>query len=117
MLLFSFYLGSRDRPVLSGVAFAFGFFDPRFGLLAIPLFIMYNRQKLKGATASALGALVTSNLMLLYPGMARGLLSMVFGSGITTPLYYYSFIPFFTLLSLIAVNFKELIAAYKKRAN
>jgi hypothetical protein len=37
---------------------------------------------------------------------------MVFASGVTTPLYYYSLIPFFTLLSLIVVNFKELVAAF-----
>ena len=72
LLLLSFYLGSKGRPVLSGVALAFGFFDVRFGLLAIPLFIWYNRKNLKVATASAIGALALSNLMLLYPGMGSG---------------------------------------------
>ena len=57
LLLLSFYLGSRGKPVLSGAAFAFGFFDPRFGLLAIPLYVMYNRKNLKVAMASAIGAL------------------------------------------------------------
>jgi hypothetical protein len=112
LLLLSFYFGSRSKPYLSGIAFAFGFFDPRFGLLAIPLFIMYNRKNLKAAAASAIGTLALSNVMLLYPGMSAGFLGMVFGSGITTPLYYYSLIPFFTLLSLIVVNFKELVAAF-----
>ncbi len=112
LLLLSFYFGVRGRPILSGVALAFGFFDPRFGLLAIPLFVMYNRQNLKLAGASAVGSLLISNLMLVYPGMGSGFLGMVFGSGVTTPLYYYSFIPFFTLLALIAVNFKDLVAAF-----
>ena len=112
LLLLSFYLGSRGRPYLSGVVFAFGFFDPRFGLLAIPLFVMYNLKNLKAATAGAIGTLVLSNLMLLYPGMGVGFVSMVFGSGVTTPLYYYAFIPFFTLLSLIVINFKELAAIF-----
>jgi hypothetical protein len=112
LLLLSFYLGNRGKPVLSGIAFAFGFFDPRFGFLAIPLFVMYNRKNLKAATTSVIGALVLSNLMLLYPGMGTGFISMVFGSGITTPLYYYSLIPLFTLLSLIVVNFRELVAAF-----
>ncbi len=112
LLLLSFYLGSRGKPVLSGIVFAFGFFDPRFGLLAIPFFVMYNRKNLKAATASAIGALVLSNLMLLYPSMGVGFIGMVFGSGITTPLYYYSFIPLFTLLSLIVVDFKEVVAAF-----
>ena len=84
LLLLSFYLGNRGKPYLSGIAFAFGFFDPRFGLLAIPLFVMYNRKNLKAAIASAISALVLSNLMLLYPGMASGFLSMVFSSAVTT---------------------------------
>jgi hypothetical protein len=112
LLLLSFYLGSRRRPYLSGIAFAFGFFDPRFGLLAIPLFIMYNRKNLKAATASTISMLVLSNLMLLYPGMGSSFISMVFSSAVTTPLYYYSLIPVFTLLTLIIVNFKELVAAF-----
>jgi hypothetical protein len=75
---------------------------------------MYNRKNLKVATASAISALVLSNLMFLYPGMGSGFIGMVFTSGITTPpYYYYSLIPFFTLLSLIVVNFKELGAAFR----
>jgi hypothetical protein len=115
LLLLSFYFGSRGKPYLSGGAFAFGFFDPRFGLLAIPLFVMYNRKKLKAATASAISALVLSNLMLLYPGMASGFISMVFSSAINTPLYYYSLIPLFTLLSLITVNYKEIATAFNPK--
>ncbi len=117
LLLLSFYLGSKGRPVLSGIALALGFFDVRFGLLALPLFIMYNRKNLKTAIPSAVSALAISNIMLLYPGMGAGFISMVFGSGITTPLYYYALIPFLTLMALIAANFKELVATfdYKKR--
>jgi hypothetical protein len=112
LLLLSFYFGSRGKPIFSGIALAFGFFDPRFGLLALPLFVMYNRKNLKVATASLVGSLAVSNLMLLYPGMGAGFIGMVFNSGINTPLYYYSLIPFFTLLALIAVNFKDLVAAF-----
>jgi len=115
LLLLSFYFGSKGKPYLSGIAFAFGFFDPRFGLLAIPLFVMYNRKKIKAATASAIGALALSNLMLLYPGMASGFTSMVFSSAVNTPLYYYSLIPFFTLMSLIVVNYKEIGIAFDPR--
>ncbi len=112
LLLLGFYLGSKGRPVLSGVALALGFFDVRFGLLALPLFIMYNRKNLKTAIPSAIAALALSNILLLYPGMGAGFISMVFGSGITTPLYYYALIPFLTLMALIVVNFKELVAAF-----
>jgi hypothetical protein len=115
LLLLSFYLGLRGKPYLSGIVYAFGFFDPRFGLLAIPLFVMYNRKNLKAATASTIGALALSNLMLLYPGVYSGFISMVFSSAINTALYYYSLIPFFTLLSLIIVNYKEEGSAFNPK--
>jgi hypothetical protein len=115
LLLLSFYFGNRGKPYLSGIALAFGFFDPRFGLLALPLFILYNRENLKAATISLLGSLAISNAMLLYPRMAPNFLSMVFASAVTTPLYYYALIPFFTLLALIIANFKELVAAFHRR--
>ncbi len=111
LLILSFYLGKQGKPILSGIALAFGFFDPRFGLLAMPLFVMYNRKNLKTAAVSAIGSLAVSNLMLLYPGMAPNFLNMVFASAVTTPLYYYSLIPLFTLLALIVVNFKEVVAS------
>ena len=112
LLLLSLYVGSRGRPYLSGAALALGFFDPRFGLLALPLFIMYNRKNLKASTVSLISSLALSNVMLLYPGMASNFMSMVLASAVTTPLYYYSLIPFFTLIALMVVNFKELIAAF-----
>ena len=112
LLLLSFYLGNKGKPVLSGIVLSLGSFDLRFGLLAFPLFVMFNRKNLKAATASAITALALSNMMLLYPGIGSGFLGMVFGSGITTPLYYYSLIPFFTLMALIAVNFKEVVATF-----
>ena len=107
LLLLSFYLGWRGKPVLSGVVFAFGFFDPRFGLLAIPLFVSYNSKNLKAALASAVGSILLSNAMLLVPGMEAGFVTMVFSQAVTTPLFYYSLIPLVTLSVLIAVNFKE----------
>ncbi|MGA2385494.1 MAG: glycosyltransferase 87 family protein [Candidatus Bathyarchaeia archaeon] len=107
LLLLSFYLGWRGKPVLSGVAFAFGFFDPRFGLLAIPLFVSYNRKNLKLASASAVVSVLLSNGMLLVSGIGSGFLSMVFSNAVATPLFYYSYIPLVTLSALIAVNFKE----------
>jgi hypothetical protein len=112
LLLLSFYFGNKGKPILSGVALALGFFDVRFGLLAIPLFVMYNRKNLKVAATSAIGSLAVSNGMLLYPGMGTGFVNMVFGSGITTPIYYYALIPFLTLIALIIANFKDLVAAF-----
>jgi hypothetical protein len=76
---------------------------------------MYNRQNLKPATASLIGSLLLSNSMLLYPGTGSSFVTMIFTSAVATPLYYYSLIPFFTLLALIIVNYKGLIAAFSYR--
>ena len=116
LLLLSFYFGNRGRPILSGIALAFGFFDPRFGLLVIPLYLTYNRRNFKLAAASAIISLGLSNLILLYPGIGSSFIGMAFNNAVATPLYYYSLIPFLTLIALMAVNFKELVATfdYKK---
>ncbi len=112
LLTLSFYLGNKGKPVLSGIVFALGFFDPRFGLLAIPLFLLFNRANLKTAIVSTAVALGVSNLMLLYPPMGTGFLSMVFSRGVPTPVYYYAYIPLLTLLALMLVNLKELVALF-----
>jgi hypothetical protein len=112
LLLLSIYLASRGRSVLSGVVLAFGFFDPRFGLLAVPLFVMYNWKSLKLALPSLAGALVLSNIVLFYPGTGASFVNMVFLSSLSTPLYYYSLIPFFTFVVLIFVNLKEMIVTF-----
>jgi len=112
LLLLSTYLASRGRPVLSGIVLAFGFFDPRFGLLAVPLFVMYNWKALKLALPSLVITLILSNSILFYPGTGASFLNMVFLSSLSTPLYYYSLIPFFTFVLLIFVNIKEMIVTF-----
>jgi hypothetical protein len=117
LLLLGLYLGQRGKPYLSGVALAFGFFDPRFGLLALPVFAYYNWGSLKNAFGSLAVMLGVSNLVLLYPGLGLGFLKMVVTSGLTTPVYYYSFIPLLTMLCLILVNGKDLSEKIKAAQN
>lgn len=111
LLLLAFYLGSAGKPRLSGVALAFSAFDPRFAVVALPLFIMYNKDKILASATTLVATLVASNLMLLYPGLGTGFLGMVFGSGMTTTFYPYGLIPLLTVLSISVVNGKELVAA------
>jgi hypothetical protein len=108
LLLGSFYFGQSRKPVLSGFAMALGSFDPRFLLLALPLFLYYNRTSLKKGVASLLVCFLLLNSLSLVPGVGSGFLAMVTRSGLETPLFYYGYIPFLTLLSLIIVNAKEL---------
>lgn len=109
LLLLSFYLGYRGKAGLSGVAFALGAFDPRFAVIAFPLFLFYNKGKLKSAAATMAITLVAFNAAVFYPGTAEGFVSMVFGSGTTTPLYTPAWIPTIMLVCLFAVNTRQLI--------
>jgi len=114
LFLLAFYLGYSTRPRLSGIIFALAAFDPRFGLLSLPLFLMYNRKNLMSSVGSMLGTLIISNLPLLYPGTGSGFLNMVLNFGVTTPLYYYASIPLLTIISLMIVNYREMIAAFSR---
>jgi len=110
LLLLAFYLGDSDRPLFSGIVFALAAFDPRFAAMSLPLFLFYNKKNLRVSVESMLGALVVSNLILLYPGTGSGFLNMALGST-TETLYYYSFIPLLMIISLTVINGKEMITA------
>jgi hypothetical protein len=113
LLLLSFYFGYKGKAGLSGVAFALGAFDPRFAVLALPLFLYYNKGKLKSAAATMAITLFAFNAALFYPGTAEGFVDMVLGSGTTTPLYTPAWIPTIMLVCLFAVNARQLIDELK----
>ncbi len=113
LLLASFYLGHKSRPALSGVVFALGAFDPRFAVLALPLFLFYNKSKLRTALAPMIITLFAANLLVLYHGTAQGFLNMILSSGDTTPFYTPSWIPLVMIVCLIAVNARQMADALK----
>lgn len=109
MLALSFYLAYTRRPELSGVVYALGAFDPRFAVFGLPLFLYYNRGRLKEACIPMVAFLVALNLVALYPGTTQGFFDMVFKSGDTTPFYTPSWIPSALIICLLLVNAKGLI--------
>ncbi len=113
LLLVSFYLGYKGKAALSGIVFALGAFDPRFAVLGFPLFLFYNKDKLKTALVPMSIALVATNFMIFYPGTAKGLVDMVLGSGSTTPFYTPGWIPIVMLVSLIVINAKQMVETLK----
>ena len=108
LLTLSFYLGKRGRSAWSGLALGLAFFDPRFAIVAIPLFLMYNETKIDLAVRAVIGTVILSNLPLLYPGLALSFLKMVFGTGVTTALYPYALIPLVEVVFLSFINFYEI---------
>ena len=109
LFLLSFYFGLKNKPLASGTTFALATFDPRFGLLALPLFLYYNKNSMVSAVKAGFAVLVISNLILLNPATGLGFLDMIFNRGLGTTLYAYAYIPLLTLIALNLVNFKEII--------
>lgn len=114
LFVLSFYLGFTGKPKASGVTFAFAAFDPRFGLLGLPLFLFYNKNRMGAAVKTGVVALIISNIILFYPATALGFWNMIFNRGFGTAMYAYAFIPFFTLVTLIAANAKEIVSILSK---
>ncbi len=113
-LLLSFCLGKRSRPALSGLFFGLSCFDPRFGLIALPVFVMYNRKRLSTSGVALLVTLVLANApLLVYPQMGIGLLEMVFTTGVLTVFYPYALIPLSAVVSLWLLNRKEMALAWR----
>jgi len=114
LLLLTFYVGSRGWPIISGVLLGLSSFDPRFGLIAFPVFVMYNRKRI-GASLLALGAtLAVSSLpLLVYPQMGLGFVQMVFTSGVATVFYPYALIPLFAVVALWLLNREEMALAWR----
>jgi hypothetical protein len=114
LLLLSFYLGFKGQARLSGAVFALSAFDLRFAILALPLFLFYNRNRLQYAFMTMVIVLVAFNLVLFFPGTAQGFVYMVLNSGSTTPLYTTAWIPTIMLVSLIALNARQMADEIKK---
>ena len=117
LLSASFYLGYKGRATLSGIVFALGAFDPRFTLLALPLFLFYSKNKLKTALIAMIGTFAVLNALVLYPGVALGFIDMLLTAGGTTPFYTPSWIPLVMIIGLIAVNAKGIVNEVKQRVN
>jgi len=113
LLLLSLYLAKSGRPKLSGLSFALVAFDPRFALLGLPLFLMFNSNRWVAAVGSASASLVVLDLPLLYPGTGSGFLTMAFSYGATTPFYYYSYIPLAALAVVYLAYRTELVSAIR----
>jgi len=74
LLSLSFYLGKTGRASWSGLALGLAFFDPRLAVVALPLFLTYNKIRIMPAIRALLGILALSNLPLLYPEMGSSFL-------------------------------------------
>jgi hypothetical protein len=107
LIVLAFYLAKTGHSKTAGVAFGLACFDPRFVVIAVPLFAAYTKGKAPSAWGYFFATLAASNLTLLLPGVGNGFIEMVLSVGLSTPLYYYSWIPLISIISLTAVDWKR----------
>lgn len=104
LIVATYYLSKIRRPHLAGLAYGLAFFDPRFPLYAIPLVLMVSRGQYKKFSVAILATLIAGDAILLYDGLAASFVGMVETSGIGTVFYQYTYIPFYTIVALTAVE-------------
>ena len=112
LLLLSFYSGRMGRPLLSGALLGLSFYDPRFAIVAIPLFVTCNRRRIRTASVSLAATLLVTNLPLFFFGMGAGFVAMVFCTGLSSVFYPYALIPLLTVVSITAIYYDDVVAAF-----
>jgi hypothetical protein len=116
LLVGALYFGFAKKPWLSALMFAFGAFDPRAALLALPLLLWYNRQKIhQFATATVMFLLATNLPFFFYYGIGTAFLKAEVNGNIVSQMYQYDWIPLYAISALTIVEMITVI--HRKRKN
>jgi hypothetical protein len=107
LIVLAFNLAKTGHSKTAGVALGLACFDPRFVIIAIPLFAAYTKGNALSAWGCFFVTLAVSNLTMLLPGVGSGFVEMVLSVGLSTPVYYYSWIPLISIVSLTAADWKR----------
>ena len=115
LLIGALYLGFAKKPWLSALMFAFGAFDPRAALLALPLLIWYNRQKILQFTTATVTFLLATNLpFFFYQGIGFAFLKTEVNGNIVSQMYQYDWIPLYAVAALTIVEIITVIHGKRK---
>ena len=113
LLVGALYFGFAKKPWFSALLFAFGVFDPREALIALPLLLWYNRASLWKFVAGSAGFLAATNLpFFLYNGVGFSFLATETKASIVSQMYLYDWIPLYAVGALSVV---ELVAVLQSR--
>ena len=109
------YFGFSKKPWLSAFLFAVSVFDPRVALLALPLLLWYNKQKLWKFGVGATAFLAALNLpFFFYHNIGVNFLQTEVNSNIVSQVYSYDVIPIFAVAALTIL---EVVALVDKKTN
>jgi hypothetical protein len=111
LLIGAMYFGISKKPWLSALMFAFGSFDPRFALMALPLIVWYNRKNISVFAVGTIIFLSITNLpFFFYYGIGFAFLNATVRGGIVSQMYAYDWIPFYSILALTLVEMVTILS-------
>lgn len=110
LLVGSLYFGFSKKPWLSALLLAVGAFDPRGALLALPLLLWYNRQKLWKFGVGTVAFLAAFNLLFFfYHNIGLNFLQTEVNGTIVSQIYSYDVLPIFAVATLTILEAVTLI--------
>jgi hypothetical protein len=113
LIVGALYFGFSKKPWLSALLFAVAAFDPRGALLALPLLLWYNRQKLRKFAAGTVAFIVALNLpFFFYANIGLSFLHEEVNGNIVSQIYPYDLVPIFAVITLTAF---EVITVYEEK--
>ncbi len=115
LIVGALYFGFSRKPWLSALLFAIGTFDPRGALLALPLLLWYNRQKLLKFGVGIVAFLAALNLpFFFYYDIGLNFLRTEVNGDIVSQIYAYDLVPIIAVASLTILEVATII---EKRMN
>jgi hypothetical protein len=116
VLLFgALYLGFARKPWLSALLFAFGLFDPRTALFALPLLLWYNRQEIRKFITATITLVLATNLpFFFYSDIGSTFLRTEINVNVVLRWYAYDWIPIYGVVTLTIV---EIITVILKKGS
>jgi len=108
LILASFHFGKMKRVNVAGFFFGLASFDPRWVVIALPLAVLYNRERFRRFLTMLFGTIIASNFLAIYHGIGISFVRSVTLS-VQTPFYAYTWIPFYTITAITIVNYRGFI--------
>jgi hypothetical protein len=105
LLVGALYFGFTKKPLISALLFAFGVFDPRGALVAVPLLLFYNRKKILSFLGGAALFLSITNLpFFFYNNIGFNFLQSETRGSIISLMYTYDWLPIYAVLALTLIE-------------
>jgi hypothetical protein len=104
LIVAAYYLAKTRRSYLAGITYGLAFFDPRFPVYALPLFLIVSWGQYKKFAVAAVMTLIIGDSILFYDGLLASFINEVAIGGWGNPFYQYTYIPFYTIIALTVVE-------------